>query len=118
MVSLVTRVPTLSDIGVTSSPLYACPPEAGSADGGFQIGDELWDRFTGGRQGTIWHYRELSEIFQRLLHCPLADGLSRTVFGFFPSINFHAQHLRPYTTSEMMVFGIMASSVINALSTP
>ena len=78
--SLVTRGPPLSNIGVTSSsPLYACPPEA------FQIGDELWDRFNGGRQGTIWYYRELSEIFQRLLPCPLADGLSRTVSGF-PSI--------------------------------
>jgi len=47
-----------------------------------QIGDELWDRFNGGRQGTIWYYRELSEIFQRLLPCPLADGLSRAVSGF------------------------------------
>jgi hypothetical protein len=50
-----------------------------------QIGDKLWKRFTGKRQGTIWYYRELSEIFQRLLPCPLADSLSRTVYGF-PSI--------------------------------
>jgi len=47
-----------------------------------QIGDQLWDRFTGKRQGTIWYYRELSEIFQRLLPCPLADNLSRTMSGF------------------------------------
>ena len=47
-----------------------------------QIGDKLWDRFNGGRQGTIWYYRELSEIFQRLLPCPLADGLSQTVASF------------------------------------
>jgi (p)ppGpp synthase/HD superfamily hydrolase len=47
-----------------------------------QIGDELWDRFTGGRLGTIWYYRELSDVFHRLLPCPLADGLSRSVSGF------------------------------------
>jgi len=47
-----------------------------------QIGDELWKRFTGGRQGTIWYYRELSEIFQQLLPCPLTDSLSRTVSAF------------------------------------
>jgi hypothetical protein len=46
-----------------------------------QNGDKLWDRFTGERQGTIWYYRELSKIFQQLLPCPLADGLSRTVAG-------------------------------------
>ncbi|MHC2583466.1 (p)ppGpp synthase/HD superfamily hydrolase [Bradyrhizobium diazoefficiens] len=47
-----------------------------------QIGEALWDRFTGKRQGTIWYYRELSEIFQRALPCPLADLLSRTVSAF------------------------------------
>lgn len=46
------------------------------------IGDELWSRFTGGRQGTIWYYKELSTIFQRSLPGPLADGLSRTVSAF------------------------------------
>jgi hypothetical protein len=34
--TLVTRGPPLSSIGVTSSPFYACPPEAASApDDGF-----------------------------------------------------------------------------------
>jgi (p)ppGpp synthase/HD superfamily hydrolase len=46
------------------------------------IGDDLWSRFTGGRQGTIWYYRTLSEIFVRALPCPLTDELSRTVSQF------------------------------------
>ena len=47
-----------------------------------QIGDDLWDRFTGGRAGTIWYYRELSTIFDRALPCALARDLSRVVSQF------------------------------------
>lgn len=46
------------------------------------IGDDLWSRFTGGRQGTIWYYRTLSTIFARALPCPLTDELSLTVSQF------------------------------------
>jgi (p)ppGpp synthase/HD superfamily hydrolase len=48
-----------------------------------QIGDDLWERFTGGRQGTIWYYRALSAIFDRALPSPLARDLSRVV-SFYP----------------------------------
>lgn len=46
-----------------------------------QVGDELWDRFNkaAGREGTNWYYRELSEIFLRLLPGALADELERLV---------------------------------------
>ncbi|UQR64291.1 HD domain-containing protein [Bradyrhizobium sp. C-145] len=44
-----------------------------------RIGEDLWDRFTGGREGTIWYYRELSAIFEGALPCPLAGDLSRAV---------------------------------------
>lgn len=27
------------------------------------VGEELWDRFKGGREGTLWYYRELVEIY-------------------------------------------------------
>jgi (p)ppGpp synthase/HD superfamily hydrolase len=47
------------------------------------IGDDLWNRFTGGRDGTIWYYRTLSGIFDRALPGPLARDLSRAV-SFFP----------------------------------
>jgi (p)ppGpp synthase/HD superfamily hydrolase len=46
------------------------------------IGDELWSRFTGGREGTIWYYRTLSTIFDRVLPCALTNELSRTVSQF------------------------------------
>jgi (p)ppGpp synthase/HD superfamily hydrolase len=47
------------------------------------VGDQLWSRFTGGRDGTIWYYRSLSAIFARALPGPLADDLARAV-GQFP----------------------------------
>lgn len=28
-----------------------------------QIGDDIWDRFTGGKDGSIWYYRELAAAF-------------------------------------------------------
>ncbi len=43
------------------------------------VGEDLWSRFTGGRQGTIWYYRSLSTIFARALPCALTNELSRTV---------------------------------------
>jgi (p)ppGpp synthase/HD superfamily hydrolase len=49
------------------------------------IGEELWGRFTGGREGTIWYYRELSAIFDKALPGPLAHQLSLTV-SYFPSL--------------------------------
>lgn len=47
------------------------------------VGDDLWVRFTGGRDGTIWYYRSLSEVFAEALPGRLADELARTV-GQFP----------------------------------
>jgi hypothetical protein len=26
------------------------------------IGDELWNRFNGGREGTLWYYEELAKV--------------------------------------------------------
>ena len=46
------------------------------------MGEDLWSRFTGGRQGTIWYYCSLSEIFADVLPCALSDALTRTVAEF------------------------------------
>jgi (p)ppGpp synthase/HD superfamily hydrolase len=46
------------------------------------IGDNLWGRFTGGREGTIWYYRGLSEIFSTALPGALARQLALTVSEF------------------------------------
>jgi len=42
-------------------------------------GEKLWERFTGGREGSLWYYRMLAEAFQRALPGPAADRLSRIV---------------------------------------
>ena len=42
-------------------------------------GDDLWDRFTGGRDGSIWYYESLAEAFSEALPGPLSNELSRTV---------------------------------------
>ena len=47
-----------------------------------ELGDELWDRFNGGRDGTIWYYRSLSAVFDKVMPGPLAGQLSRTVLQF------------------------------------
>jgi hypothetical protein len=46
------------------------------------LGEELWQRFNGGREGTAWYYRSLSAIFNKTLPGALADRLSDTVLQF------------------------------------
>ena len=45
------------------------------------IGEELWERFHGGRDGTLWYYRSASAMFRVAENAPrlLADELERTV---------------------------------------
>jgi GTP pyrophosphokinase len=43
------------------------------------LGPAVWDRFTGGREGTLWYYRALVDAFLRLSPGPLVDDLARTV---------------------------------------
>lgn len=42
-------------------------------------GEALWDRFRGGRAGTLWYYRSLVEAFRAQGSTPLVDELARTV---------------------------------------
>lgn len=44
-----------------------------------QLGDRLWCRFNGGRDGTLWYYRALADIFQEAESTPLTEELKRTV---------------------------------------
>jgi (p)ppGpp synthase/HD superfamily hydrolase len=46
------------------------------------VGDAVWNRFTGRRDGTIWYYRTLSGIFDVALPGALARQLARTVAAF------------------------------------
>jgi GTP pyrophosphokinase len=42
-------------------------------------GDAVWQRFTGGREGTLWYYRSLVEAFRAHGSSPLVEELTRTV---------------------------------------
>ena len=43
------------------------------------LGEQLWDRFTGGRDGTLWYYRALTNAYRAHGSTPLIDELERTV---------------------------------------
>jgi len=44
------------------------------------VGDALWGRFNGGREGTLWYYETLSATFERLdVPTPLSGELRRTI---------------------------------------
>lgn len=42
-------------------------------------GDEVWDRFTAGRDGVLWYYRSLANAFLAFGNTPLTLELARTV---------------------------------------
>ena len=42
-------------------------------------GAAVWDRFTGGRDGSLWYYRVLSQTFEQLVPGSGAGRLSRAV---------------------------------------
>ena len=43
------------------------------------LGDELWERFTGGKEGTLWYYQSLATAFNDALNNALSKELKRTV---------------------------------------
>lgn len=44
-----------------------------------QVGPSMFERFSGGPDGTLWYYRSLAGEFQQHYPCFLADELDRTV---------------------------------------
>ncbi len=44
-----------------------------------QIGDEIWQRFTGKKEGTLWYYRSLVNAFRQVETTPLIEELDRVV---------------------------------------
>ena len=42
-------------------------------------GDELWQRFNGGKEGTLWYYRALIEAFETAGSNPVVEELDRVV---------------------------------------
>ena len=43
------------------------------------LGDRLWERFNGGKKGTLWYYRALSDEFRRAYPSPLIEELKRVI---------------------------------------
>lgn len=43
------------------------------------VGDDLWDRFTGGKKGTLWYYRALVEAYAEAGPNPVVEELDRVV---------------------------------------
>jgi len=44
-----------------------------------QRGETTWDKFNGGKEGTLWYYRTLLEVFQESMDGALVDELERVV---------------------------------------
>jgi len=43
------------------------------------LGDDLWQRFNGGKEGTLWYYRALVEAFEAAGSNPVVEELDRVV---------------------------------------
>jgi GTP pyrophosphokinase len=43
------------------------------------LGESLWSRFNGGKDGTLWYYRALVRAFQAAGTSDLIEELDRTV---------------------------------------
>ncbi len=43
------------------------------------IGESLWSRFNGGKEGTLWYYRSLVTAFREAGSTPLVEELDRVV---------------------------------------
>jgi len=45
----------------------------------YQIGNAVWERFAGGKEGSLWYYRCLVDTFRECWSSPLIDELDRIV---------------------------------------
>lgn len=43
------------------------------------LGDSVWDRFQGGKEGSLWYYRSLVEAYRQAESTPIVDELDRVV---------------------------------------
>jgi (p)ppGpp synthase/HD superfamily hydrolase len=47
-----------------------------------EVGDKVWDRFRGGKTGTLWYYQSLSEFFSKNYRIRLSKEFARSVTAF------------------------------------
>jgi (p)ppGpp synthase/HD superfamily hydrolase len=43
------------------------------------MGESLWKRFNGGREGTLWYYRSMIDVMRKFGPLPLLEELERVV---------------------------------------
>jgi hypothetical protein len=43
------------------------------------VGDALWERFSGDKEGSLWYYRALVDVFRQADDTALVDELDRVV---------------------------------------
>jgi (p)ppGpp synthase/HD superfamily hydrolase len=60
-----------------------------------QLGDALWPRFTGGRDGTLWYYRALADAFRGRAPSALWATLDETVSELEGLAGISARLTRP-----------------------
>jgi (p)ppGpp synthase/HD superfamily hydrolase len=44
-----------------------------------RLGESLWERFSGGREGTLWYYRSVADALARVFDSPVVAELENTV---------------------------------------
>lgn len=44
-----------------------------------ELGEAVWERFKGGKEGSIWYYKSLVEVYRKVYSSPLIDELERVV---------------------------------------
>jgi (p)ppGpp synthase/HD superfamily hydrolase len=44
-----------------------------------QVGEQVWERFNGGRDGSLWYYRTIADVFASHEETPLVRELVRAV---------------------------------------
>lgn len=52
-----------------------------------QIGDLIWERFKGGKEGSLWYYRSLVEAFRKPESTPVVEELDRVVLELEKLVN-------------------------------
>lgn len=53
------------------------------------LGEVVWERFKGGKEGTLWYYRSLVEAFRKTGSTPLIEELERVVLELEQLVGKH-----------------------------
>lgn len=64
------------------------------------VGEDLWQRFKTGKEGTLWYYRALVEVYKAHYPTPLTEELMRT-FNELETMVAASPRYPPSSLSEM-----------------